>query len=120
MCADRPSAGKLTERVTIARRIEMNPDAPNDYGNTVAGWADEGTVAAEFRYAGGGETVMAARLAGRSIMKVVLRSSSITRQIDQTCQIRDARRGTIYQVNEVDSVTNPAWVYLVVESGVAG
>ena len=31
-------AGKLTERVTLAKRQEINPDAPNDYGNTVADW----------------------------------------------------------------------------------
>lgn len=52
-------------------------------------------------------------------MKVKLRSSSESRSIEQHWRMRDARRGAIYQVKEVDAVTDRAWVYLVVERGVA-
>ena len=117
MCADRPSAGKLTERVTIGRRIEINPDAPNDYGNTVAEWADEGTVSAEYIHLRGGEAVMASRLQNRHPQIVRVRASSLTRQVQTYWRVKDARTGVEFNVKDVTHTPDRAWVEWLVESG---
>lgn len=117
MCADRPSAGKLTERVTIARRVMANPDAPNDYGNTVAEWADEGTVAAEYIHLRGGEAVMAGRLQGRHPQIVRVRASALTRQVETHWRVTDARTGTHFNVRDVAPDPGRAWIDWLVETG---
>ena len=119
MCADRPSAGKLTERVTIARRIEMNPDAPNDYGNTVADWADEGTVSAEFVFLRGGEAVIAGRLQGRQPVVIRVRASALTRSVAPDWRVTDVRTGTVYAIRSVTETADRAAVEMLAESGVA-
>ena len=119
MCADRPSAGKLTERVTIARRIEINPDAPNDYGNTVADWADEGTVSAEYIHLRGGEAVMAGRLQGRHPQIVRVRASALTRQVETHWRVTDARTGTHFNVRDVTPDPGRAWIDWLCEVGTA-
>ena len=119
MNASAPSAGKLTERVTIARRIEMNPDAPHDYGNVVAEWADEGTVAAEYIHLRGGEAVLAGRLQGKHPQIVRVRASSLTRQVSTDWRVTDARTGTVFNVKDVTHTPDRAWVEWLCESGSA-
>lgn len=109
------AAGKLRDRVTFAKEVEGSDGG----GGSVDGFVDQFTVWAEFRYSGGSEAVQAARLEGRNTFKVVIRSSSQSRQITSDWQARDARRGTKFQIRAVDNVTDPAWVYLVVEQGAA-
>lgn len=60
---------------------------------------------------------MAARLQGRHILDVYVRSSVLTRQIQSSWRMRDARTGTQYSISLVDSVNDRQWVYLMVESG---
>ena len=74
---------------------------------------------AELRALRGSEAVIAGRLEGRNTFGVYVRSSDNTRQISAAWQMRDTRRGTVYAVRTVDAVTDPLWVYLTVESGVA-
>jgi len=110
------SAGGLRHRVAFDAR----PAVDDGYGNTVAGdFAERFQCRAEFRSRGGSEAVVAARLEGRNILGVYIRSSSETRQITTDWRMRDARLGAVYAINAVDSVTDPAWIYLTVESGVA-
>ena len=114
-------SGDLTERVTISSRVEMNPDAPNDYGNTVAEWVDQGTVWAGFTFLRGGENVMASRLSGKQPVVIRVRSSAFTRQITTDWRVTDARTGTAYAIRAVNP--NPdkdrAAIDLLCESGVA-
>lgn len=115
--ARKPSAGSLRRhRVAFDRRAATD----DGYGNTVAGdFEEQFECVADFRHRGGSEAVMAARLEGRQVLGVYVRSSSQTRAITTDWQMRDVRRGTVYAIDAVDSVTDPAWVYLTVESGVA-
>lgn len=108
-------AGDLKERVALEKRRSVNIGA----GNHQSSFVEEFQRRAEFVYAGGGESVAAERLQGRSIMKIRVRKCSQTMSITADWQLRDARRGTVYAIREVDAVTNPLWVYLVVSSGVA-
>ncbi|CDZ43191.1 Hypothetical protein NGAL_HAMBI1146_59640 [Neorhizobium galegae bv. officinalis] len=110
-----PSAGDLKEKVALDKRQTTNDGA----GNYQSDFVEQFDRRAAFVYAGGGEAVAAERLEGRSIMKIRLRSDTQTRSITSDWQVRDARRGTAYAIREVDAVTNPRWVYLVVSSGVA-
>lgn len=107
-------AGELRHRVAFDKRERVSDGA----GNKQSEFVEQFTRRAAFIYAGGGETVMAARLEGRGILKVRVRSCRQTRTVKQDWQMRDARLGTVYAIKEVDAVTSRQWVYLVVESGV--
>jgi len=108
-------AGDLRHRVAFDRREREKDDS----GNWVQKFIEQFQRRAAFIYAGGGETVMAARLEGRGVLKVRIRSCQATRTITQDWQMRDTRLGTVYAIKEVDAVTDRQWVYLVVERGVA-
>ncbi len=108
-------AGDLRHRVAFDKRQRVKDGA----GNWQSSFVEQFQRRAAFVYAGGGEAVMAARLEGRGVLKVRVRSCSLTRTITQDWQMRDARLGTVYAIKEVDAVTDRQWVYLVVERGVA-
>lgn len=108
-------AGQLIEKVSF-----KSPAASNDgYGGTTDGWVDRFTDRAQFIYAGGGESLQAARLEGRSVMKVKIRSHTQSRMITQDWMMVDERRGAIYNIREIDAETDRAWIYMLVERGVA-
>jgi Phage head-tail joining protein len=120
----RSGPGDLRHRVAFDRRKQVD----DGYGNTEGDFVEQFMRRAQFIYAGGGESVMAARLEGRGVVKVRVWSCAQTRTISQDWQMRDARSGafvdgvwtgTTYAITEVDAVTDPQWVYLVVERGVA-
>lgn len=114
--AMKPSSATLRHRVAFDKRTEVD----DGYGNTVAGdFAEQFQARADFRHRGGSEAVMAARLEGRHVLGVYVRSSSETRQITTGWRMRDVNEGTVYAIDAVDTVTDPAWVFLMVESGSA-
>jgi SPP1 family predicted phage head-tail adaptor len=106
-------AGDLSESVAFDRPTE----AADGYGGVVQGWTEVFTCRASFRHERGGETFEAARMSGREVFKVAIRSSVASRQIAPSWRMRDVRRGTPYNVRSVDAVTDRAWIYLLVESG---
>jgi len=113
--AKSPTADSLSERVSFDVRVPV----ADGYGNDVSGdWNEQYSCAAEFRYRGGSEAVVAARLEGRNVFGVYVRSSVASRQITTDWRMRD-RHGTLYAIDAVDAITDRAWVYLTVESGVA-
>jgi len=102
-----------------ALRHRVAFDAPNgeadDFGGTSEAWDEQFRRAAEFIYQSGSEAVQAARLAGRSVFKIKVRSCAATRGISTDWRMRDVRRAAEYEIREVDPVSSRAWVYLVVE-----
>lgn len=123
--AKTPTAGELRHRVAFDARVEQS----DGYGNTKGAWQERCVVHAAFRPRGGSEAVMAARLEGRNLIGVYVRASSATRQITTEWRMRDVRvadpttgddlPGIKYNIVHVDAVTDRAWVYLDVQSGVA-
>ncbi|MHA7852201.1 head-tail adaptor protein [Roseovarius sp.] len=107
------TAGHLSERFAF----DAPTSTPDGFGGIETGWEEQFTRSCEVIYQRGSEAIEAARLTGRSIYKIKLRSDSGTRTITTDWRARDARRGTEYNVREVDAITDRAWVYLVVESG---
>lgn len=110
-------AGRLTERVTFAKRVETNPDFPNDYGNTVGEWVDQGTVWAQFVHLRGGEAVMAGRLQNRHPMVVRVRSSPLTRQVAADWKMSSG--GVDYAIRDVTPLADRSGFDVLVEGGVA-
>ena len=121
------NAGRLTERVAF----DAPADAPDGFGGIEIGWDKHYECAAQFIYSRGSESVDAARLQGRSIYKIKIRSCRAARAITADFRMRDVRRGPQqgigadlmpgerYQIREVDAITDRDWVYIVAEKGVA-
>jgi len=107
-------AGALTERVAF--------DAPSGstdaFGGTSEAWTDGDPVAAQWIYGKGDESVQAARQAGRKAYKIKVRSSAATRAVTENYRMRDTRRGTVWNITEVDAISDRASVFIVVEGPV--
>jgi head-tail adaptor len=109
-------AGLLEQMVAFDKRI----DEEDEYGNVVAGWAEQFQDYAAFVYLRGSESVMAARLDSREPMLVRIRTSANARLIDTDWQMRDLRDDDKpYNIRDVSWDNNRAMVDLLVEGGVA-
>ncbi|MEX4006937.1 phage head closure protein [Neoaquamicrobium sediminum] len=116
MARYQPDAGALRDRVAFDKRGTVD----DGMGNSVAGpFEEQFSVRAELRALRGSEAVIAGRLEGRNTFGVYVRPSIKTRLITSDWRMRDTRRGTVYAIRTVDAVTDPLWIYLTVESGVA-
>ena len=82
-------------------------------------WSERLSCRAQFIYSRGSEVVEAARLEGRPIYKLRVRSCRAARSITTSWRMRDARRGTVYSIREIDSLSDREWVYVVIEGGKA-
>jgi head-tail adaptor len=114
----KPVAQELRHRVTFQSRGGVD----DGFGNEVSGgFEDRFSVHAAFRPGGGSEAVIAARLEGRQVLHVYVRASANTRMITPGWRMKSTNKGvqTLYAIDAVDPVTDPGWVYLQVESGVA-
>lgn len=110
-------AGKLDQRMRFEEPVASAGDGG---GGVVDGFADRFTVWAAFYKPRGDEAVTAARLDGRHVVDVVVRSSSQTRAITTDWRMVDARRADdVYNIRFADTVSDPAWVRLTAEKGVA-
>tara|TARA_R110002049_G_scaffold23545_10_gene83651 strand:- start:39849 stop:40196 length:348 start_codon:yes stop_codon:yes gene_type:complete len=111
-------AGSLTQSVCFDAPVA----APDGRGGIETTWGtddDAYKCRAEFIYSRGSEAVDAARLQGRAIYKVKIRSSAAARAITPDWRMRDRRRNATYNIREVDAITDRAWIYIVVEGGVS-
>lgn len=108
------NAGKLREAVAF--------DAPSGIadglGGTTVAWSEAHACRAAFVYGKGDEQLQAARLAGRQGWKVCVRACDATRAITTDYQMRDTRRSTVWNITDVDAVTDRAYVWLRVEGPV--
>jgi head-tail adaptor len=89
-------AGDLKYRVTFAERAQ----AGDPYGNITGEWVDRFTIWANIIPRLGGETVMAARLAGMQPMILRVRQSPDTAQITTDWKATD-EAGKIYNIRTV-------------------
>jgi len=103
--------GKLNERVAFDE-----PTGGTDaFGGETEAWTERHVCAAQWIYGKGDESVQAAREAGRKAFKIKVRSSMAARAITEDYRMRDVRRGTTWNITEVDAITDRAWIYAVVE-----
>lgn len=107
-------AGRLHESVAFD-----SPSGSTDgFGGRSVAWTEAHACRAEFVYAGGDETVQAARQAGRQMFKIKIRSCVAARAITTDYRMRDVRRSTAYNVTDVDAIIDRQWVWLKVEGPV--
>lgn len=108
-------AGLLRERVAF----DAEQTTPDGSGGQVRSWVESFSCAAEIRYERGREAVEAGGLTGTASFKVRVRSSSQSRALTTEHRMRDLRRELVFNIREVDAITDRASVWLLVESGVA-
>lgn len=104
--------GAMVEKITF--------DAPSyDDDGVQDGWTEGAyTCRAHFRYLRGGETVQAARLDGRQPVVMTIRWSAVADTITSDWKVRDARRGTVYNVSAPPVLTDDRkWLEITAESG---
>lgn len=92
---------------------------PDGAGGEDRIWVEQFRARARISYARGSEAIEAARLQGRAVYKVRLRGSTESRAVTTDWAMRDLRGGAVFNIREVDGLTDRRWVYLVVETGVA-
>ena len=102
--------GKLTEAVAF----DQPTGSADAFGGETEAWTETHACRAQWTYGKGDESVQAARQAGRSAYKVKVRSCAATRALTTDYRMRDTRRGTVWNITEVDAITDRAWVYIVV------
>lgn len=108
-------SSELRERVAFDEVVAT----PDGYGGTNTTWVERVDTRARFIYKSGDEAVVSGGLTGRATFKVKLRSSIATRAITSDWRMRDVRRGIVFNVREVDAITDLGWVWIVAENGVA-
>ena len=104
-------AGSLTEAVAF----DEPTGVADAFGGVSTEWTERIACRAEWIYGKGDETLQAARNAGRKVYKIKVRSSTATRALTEGYRMRDTQRGTSWNVIEVDSITDRAWVFVAVE-----
>ncbi len=109
--ATKITSGALTEAVAFDEPEQVA--GPGGVVSTV--WTERHACRAQFIYSRGSEVVEAARLEGRPIYKVRVRQCVAVRLVTADYRMRDTRRGAVYSIREVDSITDRQWVYVVVE-----
>lgn len=106
-------AGQLREKVEFQQR-NSGADA---FGGQFTTWAAQFEAAAEFSHLGGGEGVEAARIAGREVYKVKVRSNAQTRTVTADgWRIHETRLDRVFNIISVDAITDQAWVWLRAEA----
>lgn len=113
--ADKGGAGRLSERVSFARRVERE----DEYGNTVAEWQEQFQCAAAYKHLRGGEAVMAARLENRHPVIVRIRTSTAARSVTAEWKMTDMRTGVEYAIKDVTHGVERMYIDLLCMSGVA-
>ncbi|WP_313760172.1 head-tail adaptor protein [Rhizobium sp.] len=115
MAPSKPSSGELQHRVAFDERTVIN----DGLGNTEGAFVERFKSWAAFRPRGGSEAVVAARMEGRNLLGVYVRSSAQTKRITSDWRMRDTRTGEAYAIRIVDAVSDRYWVYLEAQTGVA-
>lgn len=95
------NSGDLSHRITFDQRQDVNPDAPDDLGNTQSVFVEQFTVWAKVQAKFGGEAVTAARLTGQQPVTIVVRQSSQTDLIKTDWQARDEKSGEVYAIRSI-------------------
>lgn len=117
-----PAVGEMRERVAFEKEVHT----PDGHGGQDSVWTEQFRRDAKMIYQRGSEAVQAARLEGRALFKVRIRSSAAARGITTDWRMIVLREKQVsggeviaghYGITEVDSLTDRAWIWLVVEGG---
>lgn len=110
------NAGSLARRKI---RIEAPTVVPDGRGGQVRTFVPRVTLHAEFRYERGREAAVPGGRSGTAVFRVKLRRFAETLEISTAEIIRDTASGEVFNIREIDDMTDRQWVFLRVEGGVA-
>lgn len=114
-------AGPMRQLLAWERREDVNPDFPEDYGNTQSAFVTQFTMHAGRKALRGSEAVQAARLDGTQPYILTVRQCDQARLIRTDWQARDVRTGRVLQVKSImDPTDRGAYLDIMVVEGVAG
>lgn len=106
-----------TGKMTYLASFDAPVAASNGQGGTINAWAEQFTVWAAALFLRGGETVQAARLAGRQPVVVTVRRSAHTASIRLNWRMRIS--GVEYNIRAIVPTDDRAFYEITAESGVA-
>lgn len=111
------SAGELREKITFAERALVS----DSHGNNEGDFEDQFTVSARIRPRLGGEEVMAARLAGKTLATITVRYSTDTKRITSDWRATDARTGDVWNIRTppINVDEKKKYLEMLCEKGVA-
>ena len=104
-------AGALQERVAF----DEPTGTTDSFGGTTEAWTERHVCAAQWLYGKGDESVQAAREAGRKAYKIRVRQCAAMRAVTEGYRMRDVRRSTVWNVVEINAITDRAFVHVTVE-----
>lgn len=107
-------AGDLRARIAFDQRA-VSTDV---YGGQQGDFVEDFVVAAKITPRFGGEEVMAARLAGRQPVTIMIRYSSDAVSVTEAWRARDARSGALYNIRSIVVDPLKMWVEFLCEKGV--
>lgn len=113
--AKQRSAGDLVFRVAFDKRIESD----RGDGVTVGGWQEQFQCRAGLINLRGGEAVLANRLQGKRTQVFFVRTSAASKSVNTDWQVRDVRTGVAFNIREMTTSDDRAWLDILCESGVA-
>lgn len=109
------AAGHLKHSITLQKHSVID----DGYGNRRGTFANQFTVRARIEPRFGGESVMAARLTGKSFANITVRASANTRLIAPEWRVVDTRTGDYWNVRSVvDPDDRRMFVEMLCEKGV--
>lgn len=108
-------AGPLRERFEFQERITVSDGAGNELGQWVARYE----CAARLVFQRGGESVMAARLEGRSPATLTIRASRMARTINSDWRARNIHTEELWAIREITHTEKRDYLNILVEKGVA-
>lgn len=109
-------ASKLKHKLAFDKRS----DTDDGYGNVVNGWVEQFVVWGGKKYLVGGESVMAARLAGRQPVAITVRWSTMTEQITNDWRCRDVYTEELFNIRSITpGERREGFLDMLAESGVA-
>lgn len=104
-------AGKLTYRFHLQRR------AADENGDRLGVWTTEATVWANIRFLRGSEPVIAQRLQGVQPAVITVRTSTLSRQVDNSWRAVDARSNQVWAIQTAIPTDDRAWIEITATSG---
>ncbi|AXQ93202.1 head-tail adaptor protein [Cereibacter azotoformans] len=113
--SERDGAARLLDEVAFDAPIEIADGS----GGTTADWGERLICRGSIRYLRGGETIQAARLAGRQPVVVSIRDSVEARAVGTDWRMRDVGRGVVYNIRSIVPSDDRRWLEITAESGVA-
>lgn len=113
---DSHNAGRLVHKVAFDKREASDGD---NAGNYEGEWVEQFLCRAEFIHLRGGEAVLAGRLQGRHTQVIRIRVSQLSNAVTSDWRVRDVRRGTEFNIRDIEFEENRQFISLTCESGVA-